>query len=128
MLHRKASFFNSAAVAIFLTGCGSESPQPQVSYQATIKSIVDKNCTECHLEGGEGSSKSGFRTDSYDSLMKGTFYGPVVVPGNPLSSSFYRLVAGKVDPSIRMPHGKDPLSEAEISAIETWITQGAKNN
>ena len=128
MLHRRASFLTSSVVAIFLAGCGSEPPQPQVSYKATIKPIVEKHCTECHLEGGDGSSKSGFRTDTYDSLMKGTFYGPVVVPGNALSSSFYRLVAGKVDPSIRMPHGKEPLSEAEISSIETWILQGAKNN
>ncbi len=128
MLRRRISCLLSTAIAVFLAGCGSEPQQAQVSYKATIKPIVDKHCTECHLEGGKGSSKSGFRTDSYETLMKGTFYGPVVVPGNALSSSFYRLVAGKVDPSIRMPHGKEPLSESEISSIEIWITQGAKNN
>ncbi|MCU7855659.1 MAG: hypothetical protein KZQ79_08215, partial [Candidatus Thiodiazotropha sp. (ex Lucinoma borealis)] len=62
------------------------------------------------------------------SYMKGTKFGPVVVAGDPLSSSFYRLVAGKVDPSIRMPHGKEALSTIEISMIENWISQGAENN
>jgi hypothetical protein len=38
------------------------------------------------------------------------------------------LVAGKVDPSIRMPHGKEALTQEEITAIEHWIEQGAKNN
>ena len=58
--------------------------------------------------------------------MKGTKFGPVVVAGDPLSSSLYRLVAGKVDPSIRMPHGKEALSQEEILKIEQWIEQGAK--
>jgi hypothetical protein len=52
----------------------------------------------------------------------------VVVAGDPLSSSLYRLVAGKVDPSIRMPHGKESLSQEEIATIEQWIEQGANNN
>jgi len=128
MMHRKTLPLIAAAVAALLAGCGSEPMQPPISFKASIKPIVDQYCTECHLEGGKGSEKSGFRTDSYESLMKGTHYGPVVVAGNPLSSSFYRLVAGKVDPSIRMPHGKDPLSDGQIKAIEVWIEQGAKNN
>ncbi|MCG7981761.1 MAG: hypothetical protein JAY90_03305 [Candidatus Thiodiazotropha lotti] len=109
-----------------LAGC-SAGPAP-VSYKSEIKPIIDKYCTECHLAGGTGAESSGFVTQDYDAIMKGTKFGPVVVAGDPLSSSFYRLVAGKVDPSIRMPHGKEALSEAEIAKIEHWITQGAKNN
>ena len=45
--------------------------------------------------------------DSYDSVMKGTKYGPVIVPGDSLSSSLYLLVAGKVHSSIWMPHGRN---------------------
>ncbi|MCU7917292.1 MAG: hypothetical protein KZQ88_07660 [Candidatus Thiodiazotropha sp. (ex Dulcina madagascariensis)] len=112
--------------AILLAGC-SAGPAP-VSFKSDIKPLIDKYCTECHLQGGAGTEASGFLTDSYDNLMKGTQFGPVVVAGDPLSSSFYRLVAGKVDPSIRMPHGKEALSDVEIAKIEHWITQGAKNN
>jgi hypothetical protein len=60
--------------------------------------------------------------------MAGTRYGPVVVEGDALSSSLYRLVAGKVDESIQMPHGGVPLSEAQVRTLETWIDQGAQNN
>ncbi|NCF82564.1 MAG: hypothetical protein GWP74_13240, partial [Proteobacteria bacterium] len=66
--------------------------------------------------------------DSHELVMKGTRFGPVIVPGDPLSSSLYRLVAGKVDASIRMPHGKEKLSDKEIEAVESWIAQGAKND
>ncbi|AFL74678.1 c-type cytochrome domain-containing protein [Thiocystis violascens] len=112
-------------VALLLAGCGKYA---SVSYEKDIRPIIDKHCVECHLNGGQGHVASGFLIESYDSLMKGTKFGPVVVAGDPLSSSLYRLVAGEVDKSIQMPHGKDPISDKEIETIERWIAQGAKNN
>jgi len=109
---------------LLLAGC-SAGPA-SISFQSEIKPLLDKYCSECHLKGGTGAEASGFVTETYASIMKGTKFGPVVIAGDPLSSSLYRLVAGKVDPSIRMPHGKKALSEAEILKIEHWIEQGAK--
>lgn len=60
--------------------------------------------------------------------MKGTKLGPVVVAGDPLSGNLYRMVSGKVDKSIQMPHGKNALENNEITTIEAWIQQGAANN
>ena len=111
-----------------LTGCQEAPQEPQISFSKDIKPLIDQNCTECHTPGQEGSNASGFVTTDYDSIMKGTKYGPVVVAGNAISSSFYRLIAGKVDPSIRMPHGKEAISADNIAKIEKWIDQGAKNN
>ena len=39
------------------------------------------------------------------------------------------LIEGRVDPSIRMPHGgQAPLTAEEIGTIRNWVEQGAKNN
>jgi hypothetical protein len=119
----------SIAVAVALSaalvaGC-SEAP---LSYQADIRPIMEKHCDGCHLVGGEGYEASGFATGSYEDLMKGTKFGPVIDPGSAISSSLYLMVAGKTDPSIRMPHGDATLSKDEVAAIEKWIDQGAKNN
>jgi hypothetical protein len=39
------------------------------------------------------------------------------------------LIEGRVDPSIKMPHGDaQPPSKAEILTIRNWVEQGAKNN
>ena len=123
----KTTFPVLPALAVtLLVGCSSA--PPPVSYSANVKPLIDKYCVECHVPGGEGAQASGFVADTYDAVMKGTKYGPVVVAGDPLSSSFYRLVAGKVDPSIQMPHGKEALSEQEVATIERWIEQGANNN
>jgi len=60
--------------------------------------------------------------------MQGTHSGPVVVSGLAVSSSPYRLVAGNVDPSIRMPLGKEPLPDSDIQTIKLWIDQGARES
>ncbi len=108
-----------------MTGCSFEK---NISYQSDIKPILDKHCAECHLKGGTGTEATQFLIDSYDNLMKGTKFGPVIVAGDSLSSSLYRLVSGKVDKSIQMPHSKEPMPTTEITAIEKWIDQGAQNN
>lgn len=109
---------------VLLSGFG----QKHVSYSEGVQPILEEHCAECHLNGGLGHEASGFLVEDYDTLMRGTKFGPVIVPGDSTSSSLYRLVAGEVDPSIRMPHQKEPISEMEIAKIERWIAQGAQNN
>ena len=120
------------AISLFSFSCS----QP-VSYKNDIKPILVANCLECHDGSGEGSSTSGFSVKTYDSIMNGTKYGPVIVPGNSESSTLYRMVAHKVDEKIQMPphHNEawaegrgEALTKRQIEYIEKWIDQGAKNN
>jgi hypothetical protein len=97
-------------------------------YTADIRPILDKHCAECHMPDMEGAKKSGFQIDSYASIMKGTKFGPVIVPGDAESSTLYILVAGKANPKINMPHGRESLSATEIDKIRLWINQGALDN
>jgi len=122
----------TAAASMIITGC--EKP---VSYKRDIRPILVANCMKCHNGKGEGSIASGFNVQTYDSLMKGTKFGPVVVPGSAASSTLYLIVTDKVDPKIQMPpqHNEslaqergEPLDEVQIKNIELWIDQGAKNN
>jgi hypothetical protein len=113
------------SICIALVGCTSNQ---EVSFHSDIQPILKSHCVECHSKGGIGFKKSGFRADSYQHVMQGTKYGPVIVPGSSTSSTLYRLIAGKTDPSIRMPYHRDPLPEEKVELIATWIDQGAKNN
>lgn len=123
MTQRFATLFLSAlALTALQTGCGEKA----VTYQADIKPIIEANCVSCHVPGGPGYEKTGLRMDSQEALMKGTKFGPVVVPGSSVSSTLYRLVSGQADPSIRMPHGSAGLPEADVAKIAAWIDQGAK--
>jgi hypothetical protein len=124
-MSRSASVALAVVVALAATACGKG---PSVSFRQDVQPVLAKHCAECHLSGGDGAKASGFEVGSYQAVMKGTKFGPVVVAGDPLSSSLFRLVSGKVDKSIMMPHGKDPLPPAELAAIENWIEQGAPDN
>ena len=121
-----------ALLGVALTGC-----ERQVSFSADVKPILDNYCISCHTGSGEGEAASGFAVDGYDSVMQGTKFGKVVVPGSSMSSSLYLVVTEKVDPKIHMPPHHDEalaegrgfaLSREHIETIGTWIDQGAKNN
>lgn len=108
-----------------------------VSFNKDIKPILTANCLECHDGSGEGSMASGFSVSTYDSVLKGTKYGPVITPGSSESSSLYRMIAHKADPKIQMPphHDEstakgreDALTPRQIELIQKWIDEGAKNN
>jgi len=111
-------------VTVFEAGCGQKS----VSFSASVFPVLQQQCGQCHQPGGEGEQKSGFSVASYDSLMRGTTLGPVVVAGSAESSSLMRMVEHKTDPAIQMPHGNTKLSDEDIAAIRSWIDAGAKQN
>lgn len=116
-----------AAASFVLAGC--EGKPAQVSYKADVAPILEKHCQSCHTPGQPGYIASGFELAGYDSLMKGTRYGPVVLPGDPLTSVLVMLIEGRVDPSIKMPHGgQNPMTDDEIKTIRVWVDQGAINN
>jgi hypothetical protein len=113
----------SVLTAIFQAGCSDDRP---LTYQTRIKPILDAHCVACHMPGKPGYEQSGLRLDSYEALMKGARLNPVVRPGSSLSSTLHRVLASQLDPSIRMPHGRVELSEADVRTIGAWIDLGAK--
>jgi hypothetical protein len=128
MISRRLAWLPAAALAL-VAASGCERSTPAVSYQRDVAPILDKHCKSCHMPGQAGYVVSGFELGGYESLMKGTQFGPVVLPGDPLTSVLVMLIEGRVDPAIKMPHGDaSPMTKAEILAIRNWVEQGAKNN
>jgi len=121
-------------IPVFLmSGCG----QGEVSFADDIQPIIAKSCISCHSGVGEGATATEYLMVDYDSVMKGTQFGPVIVRGSRMSSSLYLVVAGKTSPEIRMPPHNDEsfaegrgvmLSANTVETIGLWIDQGAKNN
>lgn len=120
-------------LSLQLAACG----RSEVSFAADVQPILEVACLECHTSAGEGVAASGFAVNDYNAVIKGTNLCPAVVAGSAMSSTLYRVVAGKTDPEIRMPpHHEEswaegrgtPLADEEIEIIGAWIDQGAKNN
>lgn len=115
-------------LTIGLMACQSGKETAAPSYKTAVAPLLKQHCSECHLPGGKGFEASGFSVENYDSVMKGTRLGPVIIPGKSVASTLVILIEGKADASIRMPHGKDPLDKATIKTIKEWVDAGAKNN
>lgn len=117
----------SCVALLATTGC-QRKPAP-VSYAKDVAPIIEAHCKSCHTPGQPGYVASGFDVQGYDALMKGTRFGPVVLPGDPLTSTLVMLIEGRADPSLKMPHaGAQPLTPDQIKTIRRWVEQGAKNN
>ena len=90
--------------------------------------IFKGRCVGCHAPGLEGFEKSGLDLTTYEGVMKGTKFGPMVVPKDADSSNLVWLLDWRGSLQTRMPHGKKKLSTCDRNAIRTWIREGAKNN
>ncbi len=119
-MHKKLmSLLFASLTTSALVGCSKA-----VTY-ADVEPLLTEKCGSCHTGDQEGVVTSGFSVASYETVMKGTKLGPVVVAGSSESSTLYRMVAGMTDPKIQMPHSGDSLGDDQIATIRTWIDQGA---
>jgi len=110
----------------FITACTMH----QVSYQTDIRPILNDKCITCHTPpNGIGYKATGLKLYSYESLMSGTIYGPVVRAGDSQRSIINMLVEGRAGKLQQVMHdeGKE-LSNAEIMLFKRWVDQGALHN
>lgn len=101
-----------------------------VSYRNDVVPIIESRCSKCHTPpDGVGYTATGLSMVSYDALMSGTFYGPVVVAGDSRRSIFNMLVEGRAGKMQRMPHQEEQgLSDAQIETLKNWVNEGALDN
>jgi hypothetical protein len=120
-------FLITLLTSLVVVGCATG---PQVSYQRDVRPIFVDKCIDCHSPPyGEGYAKTGLDLRSYESLMKGSVYGPVIVPGNSKKSPLNMLVEGRAgDLSRVLKRQHNPMTDDEIKVIRLWVEQGAQNN
>lgn len=124
---------NTAATAwpalclLLLTACQMHKT---VSYHRDVEPVLAANCLACHSSpSGTGYRTVGLEMSSYQRLMQGTLYGPVVKPGDSQCSILMMMVEGRVDATMRMPHNaSEPLTARDIEVLRLWIDQGALDN
>lgn len=118
-----------AAFALPALAQNTAPAKKEVSFKTDVRTILNDYCMGCHVPGGKGYEKSGLDLRTYQSLMKGTKFGPVITPGSSLTSTLNVLVSGHADPAISMPFGiKAGLPKDKVDLLNKWVNQGAKNN
>jgi len=103
----------------------------QVSYKEDVSPIISVNCSECHTApNGYGYQKTGLEMHSYDALMRGTIYGPVVIAGDSQRSILNKLLEGRAGnlQNILHKNDKNNITEKDVKTIRDWVDDGALNN
>jgi hypothetical protein len=95
----------------------------KVDFNSEIRPILNSKCTACH----GGVKKAGGISFIYRELAlgKGESGKTCIVPGDPTKSEFITRLSSH-DKELRMPLGKEPLTEQEIELLRRWISQGAE--
>ena len=114
----------AAALAVAVAGCNGDTDDRPARWSFISTTIVEPSCAtvNCHSAvTHQGGVDLSARAIGYQSLVPTYF----VFPGNPQDSPVVNLM--NAVGSIRMPPD-NPLPEADIRLIETWIADGAQNN
>jgi mono/diheme cytochrome c family protein len=85
-----------------------------ISYESAIGPLLSQRCGGCHGE----SPQVGLDVTSYESLMKGSEAGAVILPTDPENSLIVEILSGEV------PHFSQ-LSPTELALLVEWIELGA---
>jgi len=120
--------YSCAMLSLFLiSGCAT---QRVVSFQNDIDPILNDKCLQCHEPPyGAGYVRTGMNMETYDTLMKGTIFGTVIIPGDSKRSVINKLTEGRAGELMKMPHGNaKKLTTEEVELLNLWVNQGALNN
>ena len=100
--------------------------EADVSFTEDVAPILEGKCVICHGgpdENGAITKEMELDLTSYDALMVGSEFGPIVEPGNAEDSVLWMMIeVGD------MPQEGEPLTTEELEVIKTWIAEGAQNN
>ena len=94
-----------------------DAPDRSVSFVSDVAPMLIEKCGRCHIQGARGN----FAMPSFATLMKGPPVGVVVFPGDPVASRLVETIE-----SGDMPRGGGRVSAEQLTALKSWIAQGAK--
>lgn len=90
-----------------------------VSFENLNETILIPKCLYCHQNANQNNHFVDL--SSYEKIVSGNVFPPLVVEGNPEESSLYSSVRDS-----RMPVNNPRLRPQEIEYLRVWILLGAK--
>ncbi len=110
-----------------LAGLGDISALPAASFSRDVMPILKRRCVKCHgAERDDGTGpriEEGLSLMSWNDIMKGSTWGSVVEPGDPVGSYMLELILEG-----DMPEKAPRLLPRELRLIAAWIRDGATGN
>ena len=99
-----------------------EAKPPGPDFNTQVVPIFKKYCNGCH---NADEKEGGLILESFDSALKGSKRGAVIVPGKSELSRLVLTLEKKVKP-VMPPEGNEGPKADEIAVLKAWIDAGAK--
>lgn len=115
--HENLDLNNPINIPTVSSPCSPDS----VYFVSEIMPIIASNCamSGCH---DAATHAEGVNLTSYARILK------YVTPGNPSNSELYSIITTTNSGHRMPPPPRSPLTTAQITKIQKWILQGARNN
>lgn len=114
---------SSCWAALWLCACGLSVPashaQDKIDYNDHILPLVEANCAKCH---NPDKKKADLDLTSYQSALKGSGSGTIVLSGNPDGSKLWKALTHAEEPF--MPPNRPKLGEKDLDVFRKWIGDG----
>jgi hypothetical protein len=115
-----------AGAAVLLAACKDE---PAVSYTWDVYPILQQRCLPCHsAPDGHGYRMTGLDLETYEGLLRGSWYTRAVVPGDSRHSLLNMVAEGRVFPGARMHTVTKPMPPGEAEILRRWVDEGARRD
>jgi hypothetical protein len=121
-MRRRCCILVCLALGYLPLNLSSAAADDKIDFATQIQPILTAKCAGCH---GEEKAAGKLRLDSADQIGAFEEKDHLLVAGKPDESELYQRIVLPADDKKRMPKGADPLPEAEVALIKTWIEQGA---
>lgn len=96
-----------------------------IVYSQHVQPLLKKNCLSsgCH---NSADRANGLDLSSWDSLIRGSDFGAVIISGSAEHSHLVEHLKGEIFP--QMPLKRKPLPRQQIDFIARWVDEGARND
>jgi hypothetical protein len=111
----------SGIVALFGAVAGTTFAA-DIEFERQVRPLLVERCGDCH---GPDTQESSLRLDVKHRALKGSDFGPVIVPGKAADSELIRRITSTDEKKMMPPEG-DRLSAAEVALLKDWIDAGAE--
>lgn len=102
-------------------GDNTRSSKPvAANFESINELIFSQTCIQCH---SGPSAPHKIDLSSYEAIVQNNVFPPLIVPGDPASSSLYESIR-----TGRMPKRGPALTPQAIAAVRDWIAAGASKD
>ncbi len=89
------------------------------TYHQHVSKVLKSHCVGCH---NANRPRAGLDLSSYESILKGSSLGDVVVAGDVDESLLYLVSAHEEEPA--MPPGGKKIPDDDLEVLRVWIEEG----